>query len=104
TRFESARDASLGTLSGDADSRQRARLEARDKDLATLAVEESTRRDELRSAWKKAIVPVHESVTRLNEVASHRFPTLDTAFAERWHQPSEFSPIVRFGHLDANLA
>lgn len=104
SRIEEARDSSLGLLSGDAISRQKARLESREKELAALNAEESSRRKQLAAAWKKEIVPLYQAIARVDEAISARFPALDAAFVENWSPPAEFTPVAKLGRLDVNLA
>jgi DNA segregation ATPase FtsK/SpoIIIE, S-DNA-T family len=103
-RLEAARDSSLGQLTGDAVSRQRGRLEARERDLAALAAEEQRRWTEIESAWKRAIVPLYEAAGRMVAGIADRFPPLDRSFVENWRPSAEFTPVAAFARLEADLA
>ncbi len=90
-------------LTGDAVSRQRARVVSREADLSALAAEESRRWDDLEAAWKKSIIPLYEAVEKMNAVADAGFPALDGnlvaelapgrgVFARRHLRASPFGP------------
>ncbi len=103
-KIDSARDSSLGELTGDAVSSQGERDVARQKDMSALVAEDIRRWNEIEVSWKHEIVPLYDEIAKLNAEVTACFPIVDKSFVENWRPPAEFTPIAPFAHLNADLA
>lgn len=103
-RVETGRDSSLGQLSGEAVSRQRVRTEVRERETNALNEEERRRWSEIENAWKSEVVPLYDSIGKINAEVAARFPALDKRFVENWEPPAVFTPAAQFARLAADLA
>ncbi len=102
--IESARDASLGRLTGDATSRQGERHVERKSDMSAWFAEEGRRWNEVEGLWKREIASYYDAIAKMNAEVAGRFPAVDKSFVENWCPPAEFTPVAPFAHLKADLS
>jgi len=109
--FHAAKMPAIERLRSEANARLAREGEARRKEItdtweakqAKLKAEQDAAWHALETEWKTAVLPLCESLQRVNDDAQKFFPEWELSQWQQWKPPEEFKNAAKFGRLEVDV-
>lgn len=100
---EKTRDEKLAAENATAETRRTTLKAAQEVETKAQTEQDKTQWDTLVEAWNKAITPQFAEIERIAATTAVKFPAWNAPYVTAWKPAKEFSPVARFGRIEADL-